>query len=632
MANASVEKLKALGLRHGEKAVVGLSALLCLMFLFLASTRATIDLTPDQVKQAAQRAQSNIGSVQSPDDILQRLESEGLKNPGFEEIVLEQEKNLLVADNYKPRQLWVTPEPGAGLIRDQPELIAPTEIAAYPGRGGVLVWALDENGNRIPDPDAGKALDPETLARRDRKVRVALSGRAARARMGQAQREADAKKKREQDEKRRIAVLAGNVPKDVAAAADPAAPQSPMKEITKGVRWVAITGVLDYKRLKENYLTALKRPEVAYPNFKDLGVERQVRQTDGSWSDWQPIALEQNRTILDNLPEEDEEWTPETVRISALVAPLPFLRAGFWEQVHVARMVPKEKLQVAQAPPPGAEGFFDEGSMSIPEPPPDDSSMAMEMMGSGSGMEGEMMGMGGGGPTDVMNFEKSEVDELMVRALDFTVEPAATYRFRIRIVVFNPNRGREDVSPGVDTKSVELFGPWSEPTVEVSMPPDVATYAVNKALPVQKKLEQVNYEVARFSLEDGVTVVRQFPAAPGDLIGEVRTSEIPVSDGTGKKNRPIDFNSHQLVLDTMGGNQAIPPVGAGSGNLAVPAQSLVVNPDGSVVIRSQVNDLNDPVRKDMAENYTREIKESNQKRQSSMGYGYGGESGSGMMP
>ena len=68
----------------------------------------------------------------------------------------------------------------------------------------------------------------------------------------------------------------------------------------------------------------------------------------------------------------------------------------------------------------------------------------------------------------------------MIRSLDFTVDPDKTYRFRMRIVVFNPNRNREDVSPGIDTKSPELFGPWSEPTNEVTMPPDVATYAMKK--------------------------------------------------------------------------------------------------------------------------------------------------------
>ena len=37
MANASADKLKALALRHGEKAVMGVTALLCLFFLYTAA-------------------------------------------------------------------------------------------------------------------------------------------------------------------------------------------------------------------------------------------------------------------------------------------------------------------------------------------------------------------------------------------------------------------------------------------------------------------------------------------------------------------------------------------------------------------------------------------------------------------
>ena len=78
MANAQVEKLKALGLRHGEKAVVGLSAGLCLLFLVSAVMLPTIELTPDQVKASAQAANTNLERRQDPDDILKRLEDEGI--------------------------------------------------------------------------------------------------------------------------------------------------------------------------------------------------------------------------------------------------------------------------------------------------------------------------------------------------------------------------------------------------------------------------------------------------------------------------------------------------------------------------------------------------------------------------
>ncbi len=331
------------------------------------------------------------------------------------------------------------------------------------------------------------------------------------------------KKKRELEERQKKNALAGSgtlkeTPQEGAADA---ASQVPSKEITKGVRWVAITGVLDNGRLHENYLAALKRPEVAYPHFKQLDVERQVKQPDGSWSDWEAIDLDRNRLLLDNLPEADEEWTPETVRISSLVAPLPFLKAGSWERVHVARMVPAEKLKVAAAADAGelGPGIGGENMPGMPA----ENMMAREAMPGAAGMAAEMMGMEGGGMSggaETIDFEHTDAKEIMIRSLDFTVDPDTTYRFRLRIVVYNPNLNREDVTPGVDIKSVELTGPWSDPTDEVTMPPDVATYALGKEPPVRQKLDLVKFNVARWTPDTGVTVVKDFTVSPGELIGD----------------------------------------------------------------------------------------------------------------
>ena len=65
------------------------------------------------------------------------------------------------------------------------------------------------------------------------------------------------------------------------------------------------------------------------------------------------VDAEENLKILDNLPEEDEELTPENVRPDNLNDPLPFLKAGLWEKVHIASLVPKEKKEIAAPPSVG---------------------------------------------------------------------------------------------------------------------------------------------------------------------------------------------------------------------------------------------------------------------------------------
>ncbi len=127
----------------------------------------------------------------------------------------------------------------------------------------------------------------------------------------------------------------------------------PGKEIVKGYRWVAITGTLDHAQMLANYRQALKNPAVAHPNYRRLDLQRQTLQRDGSWSKWAMVSSDENYKVLDNLPEEDEELTPENVRPDGLVDPLPFMKSGLWEKVHIASLVPKEKKEIVTSCPPG---------------------------------------------------------------------------------------------------------------------------------------------------------------------------------------------------------------------------------------------------------------------------------------
>ena len=167
-ANAIVEQLKELGLRHGEKAAVAIASMVFLVCVGMAATQKSIETTPDQVKKAAQLSESNLTRTEKRETIIDKLAEKGIKDSDFAKVVDEQVKTTLVADNYKAAREWVTPEPGAGLIRDTPTLIAVTELYAYPGRGGILVFDLDDNGNRIPDKDAGKDAAPAPRRRRKR--------------------------------------------------------------------------------------------------------------------------------------------------------------------------------------------------------------------------------------------------------------------------------------------------------------------------------------------------------------------------------------------------------------------------------------------------------------------------------
>jgi hypothetical protein len=252
---------------------------------------------------------------------------------------------------------------------------------------------------------------------------------------------------------------------------------------------------------------------------------------------------------------------------------------------------------------------------------------AMQGM-AGSGMRGMMGGMGlgmgmgmGGGTESAGNYWRSEERRVMIRALDFTVERDTTYRYRVRIVVFNPNYHHDDVTSLTNTKDTELFGPWSHETDEVTMPPDIQPYTIGTFANAMGDTK-VRFQVVRFHPDDGVTVLRNFEARPGEIIGGPKTTRIPVSDGSGEKNHTIDFTSQQIMLDASGGDRVLPQ-GLVGNPIEQPVLALLLRPDGSVVVHNEADDRTNEVRKDIESNYNHELKMSGKQRKNSTGTGMG---------
>ena len=247
-------------------------------------------------------------------------------------------------------------------------LTLPRDLSAKAGSGTILMYALDRDGNRIVDDRAMKTIEAKVAGKKGSKDLIA------------------------------------------AAAA------GPWKEVDVDVRWVAITGILDNRAVREAAARAGKiELDRAYPDYKRVEVQRQVRGPEGTWSDWTDINYRKNYEVLDHLPELTPERTPEEVRPPALVDPLPILKKGTWS------------------------GVDPEAVLNLKLPP--------------------------GEPVQAPINEKPKYGSpvLSIRFLDFTVEPGTTCRYRVRIVVANP---RTDEEP----RRKDLFGPWSEPTGAVSVP------------------------------------------------------------------------------------------------------------------------------------------------------------------
>lgn len=720
MANATVEKLKDLGIRHGEKAAVTLVGVLCVLFFGLAFAKPNLNLTADEVKGDSNKADQNLKRRQSEDDILATIEKDGIKDQAFEKVVDNQATSSLDPAQFLTRNPWVQPEPGAGLIRDTPDLIAPTNLLAHAGRGGTLVYKLDDKGERVVKKVDTEKTKKKATRKRGRKRRRAGgyggygggyggggggygSGGGGYGRMGgapksNAAKKEEEKKKREEEARRLKSSLAGTVDKSQEAEKEDKdtglGPGEEYDEETKGLRWVALVAEIDNKKLRENYASALKIDfSSAYPNYLRLDLQRQTRQDDGSWSEWELVDRSNNEKILGLVTEEEEnELTPDDVRLESVTDFLPFLLAGYWKGVHLASLVPKSKREMPKEKEDVAAGGYggygpmggSGGSMGGYGGGYGGSGGGGASGGSGggyggygrmggsygggyggsggSGMAGGYGGSGGSGGSgyggyggaggaggafggaESTNFPHTDAEQIMARSLDFTVEPETTYRFRVRIVVLNPNKDREDVSPGVNTKDEELTGPWSEPTDDVPVPADVTAYAIRNAPANEKEVRQdmIQFQVARWNEKNGLTIIRNFNAGPGQVLGYVRSTTIPVLDAEPKDDKTsvieqVDYNTHEVVLDTNGGPKPLPRIpGVRGPDFDVPAVALLLRPDGTVVVRDESIDEHNEEMAEMKSIYDRAITEAKEKEKKSSGPsgmpGYGGSGGSGGYP
>lgn len=708
MANAFVEKLKAFGLHHGEKVAVALTGTTCVALLAVAAGKKPIDLTPDEVKSRGNQASQNLSRQQDDGEVQRKIKEEGIdfetgKVNDFLVQVKDQEGRKLAAKDYPLQMPFVVQEPGAGVIREDIPLLAMNNLRARPGRGGAWLFKVDETGKPVEltdeDREARAKQEEEERKKEERRAKAKAGSGGGMARAGggmssgmaggsgmpgsgdysafiggntkksERDRRKEEERQREQDQRKRETFagdIAGAGKADAlrkereaqkkaeamggtAEAEVPEAPRSTANYIEElqGKRWVVITGLLDNQALRERYARALKLDvNAAYPYYKDLGVQRQRKLDNGEWSDWEDVSNDENRKITDNLPEQQKDFSPDDVRLSTLVAPLPFLRVGSWVGSEPIEVIPKEVLET----PKRDYSSMAYGGMMMPGMGMGSMGMGMEgdygmgmpgggMMG-GSAMMGsgfDMMMMGGGFAVNdesfPQNLPKTDAELIMARYVDFTVERETTYRYRLRLVTYNPNYKRDNVAPGTDTASKEINGPWTDPTGEVTVPADVAIFAMGNmpytGNPMDRP-DQVQFQVAAFNPTDGVTVIENFAAGPGEIVGAMKQARVPdySEDFVKPKGKQIDFFSAKLVVDTIGGTKPLPRLELpGSDRAEIPPVALLLRPDGRIVVRAAAEDRVDESRIEMKESFARAIEDATAGNKSKTNSGF-----EGMMP
>ncbi|GAC1334419.1 MAG: hypothetical protein NVSMB14_01500 [Isosphaeraceae bacterium] len=636
MANATVEQLKDVGLKYGEKIGLGVAGAVCLFFIGQAVANKPLEMTPQQIEEAAKAAESNLNRSESEAQIAAKLADDDkvkLKIPDLAARVAKNDQAKLATNEDSGAKFgsfhpWVVTEPGAGKIRELPPLgdLVIHDIEAASNRGGPVLFARDEKGDRKYASADDEKTEDKPKARRGPKRKKPPATDQTKIDQENLQKRLNAEAIAKGEEP----PVAEEKKEEPKPEADPAAKGL---EALVGKRWVAIVGTVDNKKLRDAWMKALKVDlESAYPDYKRVDLERKQLQDNGQWSDWTPVDREKNELVQLDITESEQELVPEKMILPTLVDRLSFLKVGYWRGVHIAKLVPEDfkkpkPEKETAASEEDAGGGYSEANMG-----PDYSKMmgqtAKARSTSGYGPAGSSPGGAGATGAENTGFPHSDSPTLMIRSLDFTVEPGAVYQYRARLVVANPNLNRDDVMPGTDVTTKELKGVWSEVPDPVRIPNDVSAYVAKVSSAGNEKLQ---FEVAVWNPDDGQTLVKDFDAGPGQVIGGRASPIVPNYEGKESKPKSIDFTSKILVLDTEGGPNGIADLGLSGTEFEVPARALVLNSNGSLTFYSQAKDAVDPEMKNMEETYKLALKEAQKKKPrktEGMG-GYGGMMGGG---
>lgn len=242
------------------------------------------------------------------------------------------------------------------------------------------------------------------------------------------------------------------------------------------------------------------------------------------------------------------------------------------------------------------------GSSGLIPPPP----------GVGDDAGGDPYGAGGYGYGNQGYVDANK--DFLFRFFDFTVEPGHRYRYRVRLVLQNPNydlheRYLEKKDLGVGEYR---FSPWSDPTDVIS----ITGFSELIAGPVRRvagSIEPVAKLIVRQRDADtGATVEHEFMNVDrGQLLnvsidmvksekpkpGEVVRTKDPITLTVTElnRNKKFEFKTDELILDLKGGDRLPfkPPVDT-SGEM------LVLDRNGFIDVRTELSD-DDPTKSQFAE-------------------------------
>jgi len=183
-------------------------------------------------------------------------------------------------------------------------------------------------------------------------------------------------------------------------------------------------------------------------------------------------------------------------------------------------------------------------------------------MGANSGMAGSMrmpsasmamaQGMGAMGTGSAIGMADTGADLQLFRYFDFDVEPGECYRYRVKLIVDNPNFEETFVSTPTVADGKFRETPWSAPTPPVVVERDVE-YGLVKIRTDKGRIDGAELEVIQFDPNLGSYIMSNFPVFFGAYVGKEKQKTMHLDFLTPFfKEEPVNFTSKDVLLDSTG--------------------------------------------------------------------------------
>lgn len=202
----------------------------------------------------------------------------------------------------------------------------------------------------------------------------------------------------------------------------------------------------------------------------------------------------------------------------------------------------------------------------------------------GMGMGGRMgMGMGGMyGEGGAMTGQQMP-DHVLFRFIDTTVQPGKSYRYRVRLVLANPNYRVQAryLDPSAKTEP-KVSTAWSEPSATASVP-----YANDLRLGGSAGSDRAAVALIKWDAAKAISAVVETQAERGQVLNATSDTyfESPDEPGNVKKEK-LSVDTQTLVADIGGGES----IKVGRDSATAPVELLVRDADGNLALRSELVD------------------------------------------